>query len=71
MPRATCANRVRTSLQIDVKLQQNEVIHLVCKIGNRPAVEELILVTGIHIEMFPERPVAPDKTLKWTRPVQK
>ena len=46
-----------TRLQIDVKIQQDDMVHLVRKIGNRPAVEELILVTGVHIEMFPKRPV--------------
>lgn len=33
------------------------MVHLVCEIRNRPAVEELILITGVHVEMFPKCPV--------------
>ena len=37
------------------------MVHLVHEIGNRPAVEQLILVPDVHIEVFRKRPIDPDK----------
>ena len=37
------------------------MVHLVCEVKNRPAVEELILVANVHVEIFRESPVNSDK----------
>ena len=37
------------------------MVHLVGKVGDRPAVEELILVPHVQIDILRKRPVDPDK----------
>jgi hypothetical protein len=41
-----------SSLYVDEELNENHVIHLVREVWDGSAVEELILVTDVHIEIF-------------------
>ncbi len=50
-----------SSLDVDEELKENHVIHLIRKIRDGPAIEELILVTDIHVDLLREGSVHTDK----------
>lgn len=42
----------KSSLDVDEELKENHMVKLISEVGNRPTVEQLILVANIHIEVL-------------------
>lgn len=52
---------IHAALYVDEELKENRVIHLIRKVWNRSAIDKLVLVADVHIEILGEGSVDPDK----------
>lgn len=43
---------IHAALYVDEELKENRVIHLIRKVWDRSAIEKLVLVADVHIEIF-------------------